>query len=262
MNRSGPKGTYNAPALEKAFEIIELLATRPGGLPLTDISAGLGRSVGELFRIVIVMEKHGYLQKSELTDKYTVAYKMLDLAFRATPSQELSAAATGPMEALSEAIGQSCNLVVLNGGQGLVIARQEQPGTRSFILKLGAAIDLLRSCSGHVLLAFSPAERVDRLISLAEALPDARPYDRAALNANIEKVRQNGYDSRKSPITFGVTDISFPIFGFDGGIVAALTIPFLELIDGSQKVDIQAARHALQMSASKISDRLGHVSSA
>ncbi|NWK94574.1 IclR family transcriptional regulator [Sphingobium lactosutens] len=255
MNRTGLKGTYNAPALEKSFEIMELLSKNAGGLLLSDIAAKLERSVGELFRIVIVMEKHGYLQKSEITDKYAISYKLLEIAFGGTPSQNISAAAIPQMEMLSEAIGQSCHLVVANGGQGLVIARQENPGTRGFTLKLGAAIDLLRSCSGHVLLAFSPPARTERII--AQATINRSDLDTRKLSDDLVKVREQGFDCRKSPITFGVTDISFPIFGFDGDILAALTVPFLELVDGSQKLGMDESRQLLAEATYTISDTLG-----
>ncbi|MDG5498004.1 IclR family transcriptional regulator [Niveispirillum sp. BGYR6] len=258
MSRPGLKGTYAAPALEKAFEILELLADRPSGMQISEMSAILGRSVGELFRIVIVMEMQGYLQKSETTDRYTVAYKLLDVALRATPSQNLIAAALMPMERLAATVGQSCHLVVANGGRGLVIARQENPGTRGFALKVGAAVDLLHSCSGHVLLAFAPPARTARLIELAEAAQGGEGCDRAALAQTLATVRDQGFDSRKSPVTFGVTDISVPIFGFNGDIMAALTIPFMEMLDGSQKVGLAAARQELDSTAREISAALGH----
>ena len=66
-----------------------------------------------------------------------------------------------------------------------------------------------------------------------------------------------GFDLRKSPIIYGVTDVSFPVFGFDREIVAALTIPFLELIDGSQKFDVVAACDLLRAATMRASDRLG-----
>lgn len=257
MSRPGLKGTYAAPALEKAFEILELLADRPGGMQISEMSAILGRSVGELFRIIIVMEMQGYLQKSETTDRYTVAYKLLDVALRATPSQNLIAAALMPMERLAATVGQSCHLVVTNAGQGLVIARQENPGNRGFALKVGAAVDLLHSCSGHVLLAFAPPARTARLIERAEA-NQGITCDRAELEKTLAQVREQGFDSRKSPVTFGVTDISLPIFGFNGDVVAALTIPFMEMIDGSQKVGLDAARQELSDTATQISAALGH----
>ena len=46
-------------------------------------------------------------------------------------------------------------------------------------------------------------------------------------------------------ITRGVTDISYPVFGFGGELMAALTIPFLETIDGSQSVTLAEARKLL-----------------
>jgi DNA-binding IclR family transcriptional regulator len=256
MPRNGLKGTYAAPALEKAFEIIELLAERPGGALVSEMAAELGRSVGELFRIVIVMEQLGYLRKSAHTDRYTVAYKLLDVAYRATPAQDLLRAALPEMQALAASAGQSCHLVAPDEGHGLVIAREQQPGMRGFSLRVGAHIDLIKSCSGQVILAFSTPQQSERLVAAAEA-ETGRAVDRAWLGERLEGIRDRGYDSRQSPITHGVTDISYPVFGFDGAVMAALTIPFLELIDGSQKVDMETARTLLHAAVQQISDTLG-----
>lgn len=257
MARPGLKGTYAAPAIEKAFEILEVLARRPEGALISEIAGELNRSVGELFRIVVVLEQLGYLRKSSTTDRYTVAYKLLDLAHRATPAQDLVRAALPEMQVLALEAGQSCHLVVPNGGKGIVIAREEQPGTRGFSLKAGAQIDIINSCSGQVILAFSNLQRAERIVRAAEE-EQARKIDREWLADRIALIRRRGYDSRKSPITHGVTDISFPVFGFDRNVVAALTIPFLELIDGSQKVNLDAAKDLLRTATARVSDRLGY----
>jgi hypothetical protein len=49
------------------------------------------RSIGELFRIIIVMKRRGFVQESPDTDRYTDVYKVLGLAHRATPAQHLDA---------------------------------------------------------------------------------------------------------------------------------------------------------------------------
>ncbi|WP_448663897.1 IclR family transcriptional regulator [Sphingomonas sp. CJ20] len=257
MNQSGPKGTYAAPAIEKAFEIIEALAHHPEGALVSEIAAQLGRSVGELFRIVIVMERLGYLRKSPITDRYTVAYKLLEMAYRATPAQDIARAALPHMQGLAQDAGQSCHLVVVNAGSGLVIACEQQPGIRGFSLRIGATIDIINSCSGQVLLAFSSVPRAEQIIAAAEQARSA-PVDRDWLNERLIAIRARGYDSRQSPITYGVTDISCPVFGFDGNVAAALTIPFLALIDGSQKVHLDAARDLLRQAVARISDTLGY----
>lgn len=257
MERRDVKGSYAAPALEKGFEVLELMADRPDGMLISEMSVQLGRSVGELFRIVIVMERLGYLRKSATTDRYTVAYKLLDVAMRATPAQHLVRAALPEMRALALAAGQSCHLVVADGGHGLVVACEQQPGTRGFSLRVGARIDILKSCSGQVILAFSDPPRTAQIVASAVEEQGA-PIDEAALAKRLVTIRSKGSDSRKSPITYGVTDVSYPVLGFDGYVVAALTIPFLELIDGSQKVGIAEARRLLERAVARISDALGH----
>ena len=257
MKQTGAKGTYAAPAIERAFEIIEALAQHPEGALVSEIAAMLGRSVGELFRFFVVMERLGYLRKSAANDRYTVTYKFLEVAYRATPAQDIVRAALPAMQGLAQEAGQSCHLVVPNAGAGLVIACEQQPGMRGFSLRLGARIDIVNSCSGQVLLAFSPAQRVGQIIADAEQLRGA-PVDRDWLGERLALIRERGYDSRQSPITHGVTDISCPVFGFDGHVAAALTIPFLELIDGSQKVHLEAARAMLHQTVARISDALGY----
>ncbi len=254
-----PEGQLRGTALDKAFDILELLADKPGGALISEMAAQLNRSVGELFRIVIVMEKRGFLQKSPDTDRYTVAYKILDLAYRATPAQDLTRAAAPQMEALALAVEQSCHLVVPNGGFGLVVARQENPIVRGFALRLGAPVDLLRSCSGHVLLAFSPAGSGRTGYGSSQATHEAhRGRCSRSWRRDWRKSAEQGFEMMASAITHGVTDMSYPVFGFHGDVMAALTIPFLELIDGSQKVGMEEARQQLQQTARQISRSLGH----
>lgn len=258
--RSSTK-TYAAPALDKAFEILALLADYPDGALVKEMSAALGRSVGELFRIVVVMEQAGLLNRSEVTDRYTVSYKILDLAYRSTPARNLVGAAQPEMQRLARETGQSCHLVVVNGAHGLVIAREENPGQRGFALRLGAQIDIIKSCSGQVLLAFMPKERAERVIDLA-AEAQSKSIDPAWVRENLKTVRESGFDQRRSPITYGVTDISYPVFTFNREVVAALTVPFLELIDGSQRMAIGGVVALLGETAARISATLGYQNEA
>ena len=80
------KTLYAAPALEKGFDIIELLAAAPDGLTSTEIAQRLKRSLSEIFRILVVMERRGWLLKNSESDRYSVSYHVLEHAFRATPA--------------------------------------------------------------------------------------------------------------------------------------------------------------------------------
>ena len=76
---------YSAPALEKGIDIIELLADSESALPISEIALRLKRRMSELFRIIVVMERRGWLQKDPETARYSVSYHVLKLAH---PSDE------------------------------------------------------------------------------------------------------------------------------------------------------------------------------
>lgn len=237
------------------MDIIELLADAESGLSVSEISQRLKRRMSELFRIVVVMERRGWLQKNPETWRYSVTYHVLKLAHRGTPTQTLTAAAAPVMQDLSTRINQSCHLVVRSGTQGLVILRQEnQKRHANLSVRLGAVIELVASCSGHVLLAhLDPEEREE----LLQAVPRPRGMSRPKVDAVLEKVRKRGYELHPSPITAGVTDISYPIRGFDGKVMAALTIPYLHVLDHSLPTTVDETRRLIEDAARRISRLLG-----
>lgn len=248
-----PRG-YAAPALEKGIDIIELLADQPDGLTITEMAQRLGRSISEIFRIIVVMERRRWLRKDPASDRYSVTYRVLDVAFRATPAHTLTHVAAPVMHDLAIATNQSCHLVVRGEAFGMVVQRQENIGAVGFGMRLGATIDLVTSCSGHVLLAFAAAARRDAIVA---ALTKGDPAARSQLLQRLEVVRVQGYEMQPSARTAGVTDISYPVFGFDGHVAAALTIPFLVMIDGSQRTTIQETRLLLREATARISSGLG-----
>jgi DNA-binding IclR family transcriptional regulator len=254
---SGSARTYSAPALEKGFDVIELLATAPDGLTISEMATRLGRSISEIFRMIIVMERRFWLSKDPATDRYRVTYKVLDLAFRATPTQELTHVAAPVMYAFSQRSQQSCHLVVQYGARALVVLRQESPRQVGIIVRLGTEVELAPSCSGHVLLAFKEPRQLEDIIG---ELSFPRGHGEKELRTAINRVRKQGYETTPSARVAGVHDISYPVFGFDGDVVAALTCPFVTFIDGSQTSDMDTVREMLAQAALEISQGLGWAS--
>lgn len=246
---------YTAPALEKGIDILELLADAGGGLTISEIAAKLGRRMSELFRIVVVLERRGWLQKDPETARYSVTWHVLRLAHRGTPAQTLTGAAAPVMHELSMRINQSCHLVVRSGTQGLVVLREENRLRHANLsVRQGAVFRLVPSCSGYVLLAHLEAAERDGLLA---TLPRPRDLSRAKLVKILERARRRGYELHPSPVTPGVTDISYPVRGFDGSVVAALTVPYLHALDRSLPTTVERTRRLLEQAARRISRTLG-----
>lgn len=254
-SRTIARGTYSAPALEKGMDVIELLAETDAGLTVSEISQRLNRRMSELFRIIVVMERRYWLQKDPDSSRYSVAYHLLKLAHGGTPAKTLSGAAAPLMHELSTRINQSCHLVVRSGIHGLVVLRQENPNRHATLsVRMGATIRLPTSCSGHVLLAHLQPEE---LRALLRTVPRPWGITQVNLAKALDRVRRRGFEILRSPITAGVTDISYPIRGFDGKVVATLTVPYLHVIDNSLPASVEQTQRLLAQSARRISQAMG-----
>lgn len=247
--------TYAAPALEKGLDILELLAAEGEPLTNADIASRLGRSVGEIFRMIVVLKQRGYVA-SGADDRYALTMKMFQVSSQVAPLKRLNAVATSVMHDLAIATQQSCHLVVYTDGRGVIVAQESSPSPRGFTVRLGAEAPLFETCSGHLFLAFADDTARDKMIAEQPKPAPKRP-SKAALQRMITRVQKQGYESIKSGQVAGVQDIGYPVFDHAGKMQAALLIPFLHHIDGSEEVSFEDCRARLADAASAISRGLG-----
>src|SRR5438045_9044609 len=73
---------YRAPALEKGIDVLELLAAETEPMTLTATVKRLGRSHGELFRMIQVLEQRGYIEQEPGGDGCKVSDPLLSLGMQ------------------------------------------------------------------------------------------------------------------------------------------------------------------------------------
>jgi len=254
--KAARKAQYSAPALEKGLDILELLSTEPDGLNVSDIAQRLGRSIGELFRMLVVLEQRGYVNSLPHSDKYVLSLKMFNLSHRYPPVKRLTAVATTVMKRLARAAEQSCHLVIYYEGKGHVVVQQDSPSERMFGVRLGAEAPLVNSCSGHILLTY--AEEDDRQIMLQKIPSHHKKPTKKQVKEILARVLEQGHECVKSGQAQGVQDIGFPVYDYSEQVVAALVLPYLTHLDGSNSVTIEQATELLAEAATDISQALGY----
>ncbi|RIY03334.1 IclR family transcriptional regulator [Aureimonas flava] len=241
---------YSAPALEKGLDILEHLSSTRAALNLGELADALGRTRSEIFRMVAVLEARGYLDRAG-TDRFVVADKLFRLGLNRPLHRSLTEAALPVMRDFAETTGYSCHLAVPSGTQMVVIARTESVSHIGFSVRIGYRQPLVRTGSGHCLLAFMSERRRERTLSaIAEEEPG---FDFGDLDARLDRFRRAGRIVRASGITDGVTDVSLPIFDpEDTGAVAALTCPHLRILHNPvepEELADEVARAAGRISA-------------
>lgn len=245
---------YRAPALSKGLDILELLASSAEGRSQIDIAKMLDRTTSEIFRMLMVLRKRGYVQLNEDGDRYSLTTKMFEVAHRHPPIRRLTAVAGDAMQRLADKINQSIHLAILHSGRVLVIAQVDCQDNNITSVRLGAQIPLVDTASGRVLAAWLDAAQLADLMATADPVSDDR---RQAFLNDLPGVREAGYCENDSLTIAGVRNISAPIRDLTGRVVAAVTIPFIRRLSGTSVTSAETSREALREVAAMISRQLG-----
>lgn len=230
---------YRAPALEKGLDILELLAREGEVMTTSQIANKLGRSVSELFRMVLTLEARGYIGLVGGREGYGLTNKMFSLGLAQTPTRNLIELALPQMKELAEAIGQSCHLTVASNEQIVVVARIESPRDLGFSVRVGYRRPLVESTSGILLVGLLPEKERELALERLAMVADSKLMEN--FRQRIQKASENRYVQIPSDFVDGVVDLSSPIFN-NKGIVAALTVPYVRCFPEMCGVD-QALDH-------------------
>ena len=250
---------YRVPAAEKALDVLEFMARSNEGRTQTEIAAGVGRSIHEVYRIIQLLERRGYISRAAAADRYVLSLKMFALAHQSPPLATLTTAAVEPMRRLADTTRQSCHLAVLSDLEIVVVAQVNSPQPMFYGVTLGARFPAQETSSGLVLMAGLPeAAREQMLASIARRT--ARDKELADTRGNLGPVLRDGFDVRPSMMVPGVVNVSFGVKNHMAATVAALTLPFLAVRDGTPSLEI--ARTETEGAAAAISATLGFGSSA
>ncbi|HEY1856662.1 IclR family transcriptional regulator [Acidocella sp.] len=246
-----------APALEKGLDLLEALAAEPGGITQKDLAALVGKSVNEIFRMLGVLERRGYIARDAKTGAYSLTLRLFQLALHHPPTRRLQHVALPIMEMLAAETGLSCHLSMpTQDGQFLIVAEAEPPLPMGWVVKLGAVFPFtMQYASARVLAAFQNGPRRQEM-ALHLAANSKQPKTKVL--SRLDTIAASGHDMAASELAIGLTDLSCPVLDEHGHAVAALTLPFLPRLRAKAKaIDMLPA---LRAAAAEMSARIGGAS--
>lgn len=248
---------YAAPALEKGLDILEALADSPAGYTLAELAQKIGRSVSEIFRMAVTLQRRGFVQVDD-NDRYTLTLKMFELAHRQQPLKSLVSVALPLLRELANRARQSCHLAVYQAGRVVVIAQVDSPERWSFGLKVGVMMGLTDTSSGHVLLAFRDEVERTRMLAAHIKVEGELESDPGELFPILADVRKNGCACMASRQIRGVTNVAFPVMGVGSQVIAAINVPHIERIDRKESPSIAQVREIVGNIAQRLSTLMGY----
>lgn len=218
------------------------------GLSQAEIAKALDRTPNEIYRMLDRLVRRGYVMRTP-SDRYEVTLKLFELAHARPPLQRLIAQAMPVMRRFARKAQQASHLAIYDRGALVVAAQVDGPGYWNVSIRIGSRISLVETGSGHVTLAF--ATRDERRLMLEEQDPPERLTP--ALEERLARVRQQGFENMPSKQVTGVSNLSVPILGPMGRVLAVFTCPYSERLDTKDAPDRETVLKMVIAHAEEIS---------
>ena len=250
-------------SLERGLAILSAFGSDRSTIGVSELSRELGLSRSTTHRYIATLTSLGYLQQDAETKRYRLGPRVLDLGFAAINSMDIREISVPHLQALSDATGFTVNLAILDGADVVYIerCRTSRSGQRQIDLNLHVGSRLPAYCTGlgKALLAFVPEDRLEEILDQADLVARGPNTitDRAALRAELERVRAMGLAVNNEELAYGLRSIAAPIRSSSGEVVAALN---LAVHRSMVSIDDLIERYGptVKRTADTISEEIGH----
>jgi IclR family pca regulon transcriptional regulator len=221
-----PVSRYKIDAVARGLEILSLFTTERPSMNLTEIVTASQINKSTAFRILSTLELLGYLERDPETRYYQPGLKVLQLGFTALNSLDVAQIGQPYLKSLSDAIGETTNMAILDGAEIVYVARN---ATRQII-----GVNVQRgSRAPAYCTSMGKAQLIDLSQNELVALLGKGPYPQMTPNtilyledlvSELGKIRQQGYAVNDEELAFGLRSVAAPIRDARGKILAAINI--------------------------------------
>lgn len=257
---SVPAPDYSIAVLDRALDVLEALAEAPAGasLGVSEIARRAGTTKSAAFRILMNLERRGYIGKDPLTARYTLGARLAYLGERSLGAIDLRAAARPALEELHRRFGETVNLGVRDGAEIVYVDMIESGHGLRMAASVGSRDHLHSTALGKAILAFLPsAERDSLLQHRLPARTERTITDPSRLRVELDLVRQRGVAEDRDENEIGARCLGAPIFDHRGAVAGAISVSAPD----SRLDDDRAAEVAIAVrdEAAAVTRRLGWV---
>ncbi len=258
MPRVGGKSGDGVQAAVLALRVLEHIGRERREIGVTALSRALGTTKSRIYRHLRTLVEEGFLVQPLDSDRYKVGPRLVALARSVSDNVDLAAAASDVLMELRDALGHSA--VVSQVEPDGVRVLMTVPGKSSIEIgvKPGSLLAFHASAQGKVALAFGSSEfRARALRARLDMLTSQTIVSPAALRAEIDKVKAQGWATAANESALGLNTLAAPVFDASGSICGTVGI-----IDMVQFIEQEPSEDQIARTVSagrRISLALGYV---
>lgn len=214
-------------SVEKAIQIIEIMAKEGGAMRLQDIAQKTDLPASTALRMVNTLLVYGYVNQNPETLRYSLSLKFAQIGSIVTSQVSLSQVAHPLLVELSRRCQESCCLAVEENMELIYTDVVDGPDNMLRIMqRIGKRAPLHSTGIGKLLLLNYSRDKLRELIrvkGLTPLTPNTACTEEALLD-RLDKIRAQGYALDDEECELGARCVAAPVRDYTGRIVAGISI--------------------------------------
>jgi IclR family transcriptional regulator, KDG regulon repressor len=214
------------PSVDRALDLLELLALSDHGLTLSEVSRKLQIPRSSAHYLIQSLACRGYLERNPAGRDYVLGLRVANFAHSVAARSQLKMISSPYLRDIVKESGLTAQLGVLDGAEALVIDRVDAPTGMQLDSWVGRHFELHCTALGKALIAYLSDAEVEKLFE-GRGLSRHNPNtlcSMEAVRAQLAEVRIKGYALDNEEHEIGVRCLAAPIFNYLGSAVAAICV--------------------------------------
>jgi DNA-binding IclR family transcriptional regulator len=211
-------------SVQRATRLLKAFDSGPAELGVSELSRKVDLHKSTVSRLLATLESEGLIERVPATDKYRLGFMLVRLAGQVTHFGDVREAARPILIELTERSRETVHLAVLDGDEVVNVEQVSGPHMVREANWVGRRTPLNCVANGKALLAFLPAEQIERI--LAGPLPrytERTIADPRRLRKELALVRERGYAQALGEIEEGLNGVAAPVRDAYGAVIASVS---------------------------------------
>ena len=210
--------------LRKGLEVICAFEDGTPKLTQSELAQRLDLSRAAARRYLITLTALGYMATDGKA--FWLTPKVMRLGQSYVASSRLPRTVLPTLQKLTETVGESTNVCVLEGFEAVYISRVNAAKLLSTGIEPGTRLPAHTLAGGRLILSFLPEPELDLWLKGVKliAYTPLTVIDKTQLKREILKIRKQGYGLAESQLEVGLRGVSVPLLDGPGRVVGALSV--------------------------------------
>ncbi len=209
----------------KALALLDLISQIEGDVGLSDAARLGGLDKATARRLLVEMEKHGFIEQDAETRRYRIGSAPVRLARIREARYPFVGIAAPFAKMLAEAVGETVHISEFSGGRLATVHVEDSQQAHRVIVKVGSILPFHATASGLAFLAFAAPQTVEAVLAgPLERFSEHTAATPEKLRALLRETAERGFSLSRQGLEEGVISTAAAILAPNGKPVGTVAI--------------------------------------